>query len=101
MLIYIYFLTETLPYLGEERSLPNLPHLVIVPGTLLSQWEAELKTLFKPKCFKILMYAGGVGKALREEFWSEGGPFHSTSQKLASNVVVVASHSVSSPPTYS
>jgi SNF2 family DNA or RNA helicase len=87
------YIIVTLPYLAEDKTLPNLPHLVIVPGTLLSQWEAELRTLFNPKFFKILMYT--PGKALREDFWSEDGPFYSTRQKLASNVIIIASHSVS------
>ena len=85
--------TERLRYLGEDRQLPSLPHLIIVPGTLLSQWEGELKTLFRPKFFHILIYP--AGKGMREHFWSAKGPFHGRKLRLASNVIIVASHSVS------
>lgn len=33
-------------YLGELNILPRLPSLIVVPGTLLLQWENELKTVF-------------------------------------------------------
>ncbi|RDB15031.1 Protein CHROMATIN REMODELING 5 [Hypsizygus marmoreus] len=77
-------------YLREHVSLPDLPHLIVVPGTLLSQWQAELKTVFKPKSIDILMY--GTGKALHDHFWSKDGPFH-TSNHRPSNRIIIASHS--------
>ena len=85
--------SEASPYLGAEKILPKLAHLIIVPGTLLSQWEAELKTLFNPKYFKVLLY--GTGKSVHDTFWSEDGPFHNTKQEVFANVVIIASHSVS------
>ena len=84
--------TERLPYLGEDKQLPSLPHLIIVPGTLLSQWEGELKTLFWPKFFQILIYP--AGKGMREHFWSAKGPFHGRKLRLPSNMIIVASHSI-------
>jgi TATA-binding protein-associated factor len=89
-----YNSSEASPYLGSDKTLPNSPHLIVVPGTLLSQWEAELKTLFNPKYFKVLLY--GTGKAVHDSFWSEDGPFHNTKEQVCANVVIVASHSVSS-----
>jgi len=83
---------EALPYLAEEKQLPSLPHLIMVPGTLLSQWEGELKTLFRPGYFQILTY--GTGRATHEHFWSADGPYHGTKHKLSSNVIILASHSV-------
>ncbi|GLB33117.1 putative helicase [Lyophyllum shimeji] len=78
------------PYLGAHATVPDLPHLIIVPGTLLSQWETELKVVLKPKSFDILMY--GTGKAAHEQFWAPNGPFH-TSKHKPSHRIIVASHS--------
>lgn len=88
-----YYRSEASPYLGADNTLPNSPHLIVVPGTLLSQWEAELKTLFNPKYFKVLLY--GTGKSVHDSFWSEDGPFHNTKKEVSANVVILASHSVS------
>lgn len=83
---------ERAPYLGELSALPPYPHLIVVPGTLLSQWESELKVLFKCGSYDILIY--GTGKAVRERFWAPNGPFHSS--KHTANRIIIASHSVSS-----
>lgn len=79
------------PYLGTCNPLPELPHLIVVPGTLLSQWEGELKTVFKRGTVDILVY--GTRKAARERFWAPDGPFHAS--KHVSNKIIIASHSVS------
>jgi SNF2 family DNA or RNA helicase len=86
-----HIFAEANPYLGETKKLPDLPHLVVVPGTLLSQWDSELRVLLKPKSFDILMY--GTGKALHDKFWAPDGPFH-MSKHPARQKIIVASHSV-------
>ncbi|KAF8953874.1 P-loop containing nucleoside triphosphate hydrolase protein [Flammula alnicola] len=77
------------PYLGQYDSLPRLPHLIVVPGTLLSQWESELKTIFRRGAFDILIY--GTGKAVREQFWAMDGPFRTSKNDV--NKIILASHS--------
>jgi hypothetical protein len=81
---------ETNPYLGNNDIIPSYPHLIIVAGTLLSQWESELQTLIKPNSFDIFIY--GSGKSFHENFWSSDGPFHSSKHK--SNRIIIASYSV-------
>ncbi|KAF8808358.1 hypothetical protein BYT27DRAFT_7097080 [Phlegmacium glaucopus] len=76
------------PYLGEISTIPSHPHLIVVPGTLLSQWEVELKTLIKPHTFDIFLY--GSGKSLHESFWSPGGPFHSSRLPMANRIIIAS-----------
>ena len=79
-------------YLQDYKELPPFAHLIIVPGTLLSQWENELKILFKPKMFEILLY--GTGAKCHESFWAPNGPYHASKQKPYSRIIL-ASQSVS------
>lgn len=83
---------EINPYLREQKELPSLPHLILAPGTLIPQWESELKSLFIPHSFSILVY--GVGKQAHADFWAPDGAFH-TAQGNASQKIILASHSVS------
>ncbi|TFK31185.1 P-loop containing nucleoside triphosphate hydrolase protein, partial [Crucibulum laeve] len=66
------------PYLQETELLPSLPHLIVVPGTLMLQWAKELKIFFKPHMIDILLYH--AEKKARREFWSDKGPFYSSKQ---------------------
>jgi TATA-binding protein-associated factor len=78
------------PYLGEIKSLPLLPHLIVVPGTILGQWESELRVIFKPGTVDIFVYESG--KDAQEKFWDSSSAF---SKSLHSaNRIVIASHSV-------
>ena len=87
---------ESNPYLGRnlDETVPCYPHLIVVAGTLLSQWESELKTLIQPQFFDIFVY--GSGKKLHEKFWSQQGPFHSSRHKK-SNRIIIASYTVGTP----
>lgn len=82
---------DSRPYLRESKTVPTYPHLIIVAGTLLSQWESEFKTLVKPNSFDIFIY--GSGKKLHENFWSPTGPFYSSKHKM-SNRIIIASYTV-------
>ncbi|KAF6745335.1 P-loop containing nucleoside triphosphate hydrolase protein, partial [Ephemerocybe angulata] len=77
------------PYLASHRPLPSLPTLIVVPGTLLSQWEHELKVAFKPRSIDILLY--GSGLATHKAFWLPNGPYE-TSAHPPHNRVILASH---------
>ncbi|KAF8057085.1 P-loop containing nucleoside triphosphate hydrolase protein, partial [Lyophyllum atratum] len=81
---------QSKPYLAEHATLPNLPHLILIPGTLLAQWEAELKVVFKPKSFDILIYPSE--KKYISQFWVPDGPFHASKHQLCHRVII-ASHS--------
>ncbi|KAH6893874.1 P-loop containing nucleoside triphosphate hydrolase protein [Coprinopsis sp. MPI-PUGE-AT-0042] len=59
------------PYLGESQTIEPLPHLIIVPGTLMAQWEHELKCFFRWKFVDVLLYKSGL-KAHREFFRPDG-----------------------------
>ena len=69
-----------------------MPHLIVVPGTLVSQWEQELKVAFQPNYVDILVY--GAGLAQHEYFWSDTGPYKQAKHS-ASSRIILASHSVS------
>jgi hypothetical protein len=84
-------ITDGNPYFGGSRTIPNRPHLILVPGTILGQWESEIKMVLNPKAFDLFIYT--TGKAFREEFWSDEGPF-SQSKQPAVNKIILASHSV-------
>ncbi|KXN82140.1 SWI/SNF-related matrix-associated actin-dependent regulator [Leucoagaricus sp. SymC.cos] len=58
-------------YLKGHKTIPSLPHLIICPGTLVGQWESELKTLFRRK----------------------SGPFQKSNHDPY-NRIILASHSV-------
>ncbi|TFK60185.1 hypothetical protein BDN72DRAFT_779739 [Pluteus cervinus] len=77
------------PYLGTRQQLPNLPHLIICPGTLQCQWEHESKVTAVPKSFDILVY--GSGRDLHQQFWAPDGPFES-SKHPPYHRIIIASH---------
>jgi hypothetical protein len=79
------------PYLGEKDAIPCLPHLIVVPGTLVGQWEQELKVVFQPNYVDILVY--GAGLAQHQYFWSDAGPYKQANHP-ASSRIILASHSV-------
>ncbi|KAF5359465.1 hypothetical protein D9756_003663 [Leucocoprinus leucothites] len=78
------------PYLGEEKILPSLPHLILCPGTLIPQWINELKTLYLPRSIDIFIYDSQTNT---EDFWGPSCPLYSSNHALE-NCIVVASHSV-------
>lgn len=84
-------------YFGGLATVPSQPFLIIAPGTLLSQWLAELKVVLKPKTFDLLVYP--TSKVEHEAFWSPTGLFHSSKHPL-SNRIIIASHSVRRWPCF-
>ncbi|KAJ3494060.1 hypothetical protein NLJ89_g10889 [Agrocybe chaxingu] len=78
------------PYLRDSKKLPAGAHVVLVPGTLLAQTEAEFKIVLNPKAFDIFVYP--TNKAHRELFWSPLGPYQ-LSKHAPSNRIIIAAHS--------
>ncbi|CAE6489468.1 unnamed protein product [Rhizoctonia solani] len=64
------------PVLGDRKSfmgrgkIPSLPSIIVVPPTLMAQWNAELRTWLSPTACHILEYRGNSSE--RERFFSEG-----------------------------
>ncbi|KAJ2914050.1 hypothetical protein MD484_g6375, partial [Candolleomyces efflorescens] len=83
-------LARELPYLKDSSSIPNLPHLVVMPGTLLRQWEHELQCFYKSKSVDILIY--GTTPEEHADFWRPDGIYHS-SRLPPSHRIILASHS--------
>ena len=80
-------LEEHLYLCGSDR-IKGLPHLIIVPGTLRSQWIHELKTSFLPKSIYIIPY--DCPKTGNSQFWSPTGPFHSSKQQPQNQIIIMS-----------
>ncbi|KAF8318839.1 SNF2 family N-terminal domain-containing protein [Cantharellus anzutake] len=70
------FLHCNQPYLSGHSEVPNWPHLIIVPNTLVPQWKHSLTCWLKPASADVLVYA--EGKQARNEFWAPNGPYESS-----------------------
>ncbi|RXW12331.1 hypothetical protein EST38_g13525, partial [Candolleomyces aberdarensis] len=81
-------IARDLPFLKDSKKIPSLPHLVIVPGTLLRQWEHELQCFFKNKSVDILMYESGIKD--HEEFWKADGIYHSSNHPPSHRIILAA-----------
>jgi TATA-binding protein-associated factor len=83
------------PFLGSThvKTLTDLVHLIAVPGTLLAQWEMELKFWFRPKVVDIIVYQG---KMQHSDLWGEGG-YIKLSKHRKSHIIILTSHSVTAP----
>ncbi|EAU80360.1 hypothetical protein CC1G_12776 [Coprinopsis cinerea okayama7 len=80
------------PHLKDFATLPALPHLILVPPTLLGQWEHELKCYFRPKSVEILVYGRNASES--GSFWSAGGPFQSSKHHPAHKIILASQTTV-------
>jgi len=78
------------PYFQGYLGVPNRAHLIIVPLTMLRQWESELKVFFQPKTIEIYVYP--MKEEEQKEFWT--GRWDKSQMPLVARIVLV-SHSVS------
>jgi SNF2 family DNA or RNA helicase len=90
-LIAATMISATIP-LAKGYAVPDAPHLIVVPGTLVSQWSNELKIFFRPHHIDIFLYSGG--QAQLKEFWLQTGPYNQSKHKPCHRVIL-ASHTVS------
>jgi hypothetical protein len=84
-------LLTSLPYLAHRKDVPDRPTLILIPGTLLTQWSTEFKLTVNPKAFDVMTY--GTGLSAHRAFWATNGPFLQSNQPL-SRRVIIASHPV-------
>lgn len=82
------------PYIVSLKQIPLIPHLILVPGTLIAQWLDELRILFTPNSVDIFIYPGTEEE--RDMFWAPKGPYHS-SRHFPSNRIILAPHTVTIP----
>lgn len=108
MALFVDFVfAETTPFLGKfnfnpqlkarapedfEEPLPDYPQVIVVPGTLLGQWEDELKAVLQRKHFDVFSYGSGVSG--HQAFWDKDGPYHKSNQPESRRVIIIP-HSVS------
>jgi TATA-binding protein-associated factor len=78
------------PYFQGHLGIPNRAHLILVPLTMLRQWESELKVFFQPKTIEIYVYP--IKEEEQKEFWT--GRWSASQMPLVARIVLV-SHSVS------
>lgn len=85
-------LTAGRTYLGrmQPKDLSDSAHLIAIPGTLLAQWESELKLWFLPKKVDIVVYSG---KMQQDDLWGPDGMV-TLSKHKRSSLIILTSHSV-------
>ncbi|KAG2063203.1 hypothetical protein BDR04DRAFT_1164116, partial [Suillus decipiens] len=80
---------EKKPFFAGNARIPNLPHIVIVPNSLLGQWSSELRIFFAARKIEIYQYPTAEKEFAR--FWT--GPWE-TSKMPFINRVILVTHSV-------
>ncbi|KAJ4463203.1 P-loop containing nucleoside triphosphate hydrolase protein [Lentinula lateritia] len=81
---------KTFKFLKGREQIEPLPHLIITPGTLRSQWCNEIQTLFRPRSIDIFFY--DCPKTGNAAFWSPTGAFYSSKQE-PQNRIILTTHS--------
>ncbi|OBZ77286.1 DNA repair protein rad5 [Grifola frondosa] len=77
------------PQSGEPH-LPDLPSIVVAPGTLISQWAEEIRRMTLPKSYDILIYR--TGKKSREEFWRKNDGLWDRSAHRPRRKIILVAH---------
>lgn len=85
--------SDTHPFLGALDKIPDLPTLIIAPGTLSDQWLNEGHAFVKPGHIHFFRYPNA--KPARRKFFGPGGEF-SKSSANPRNKIIIAPHSVRS-----
>lgn len=70
-------------------QIPDLPHLIVVPNTLIGQWEAEIREFFDPQGVDLI-----VVDAAKKTWSSAFAALRQSNQPAIRRVVLIA-HSVS------
>jgi hypothetical protein len=78
------------PFFAGQALIPNLPHVIIVPNSLVNQWYSELRTFYAPGTIEIYRYPSA--EAEFGDFW--GGHWATSNTPLIHRIILVT-HSVS------
>ena len=89
---FVLFIDGKTSFMGKT-GVPNAPHAIIVPNTLVNQWRRELKGFFKPHAIDIFVLPTARA-ALKDYFEDENSPWKKSNHELIFRVVLVP-HSVS------
>ncbi|THV02122.1 hypothetical protein K435DRAFT_853107 [Dendrothele bispora CBS 962.96] len=81
---------DGLPFLKDSSKIPNLPHVIVVPGTVLQQWIDEIKILFISMSIDLFVYT--CPKSGNAEFWGPESPL-SKSKQEPRNRIIITTHS--------
>ncbi|KAG2122464.1 P-loop containing nucleoside triphosphate hydrolase protein [Suillus bovinus] len=77
------------PYFAGRDAIPNLPHVIIVPNSLINQWYSELRTFFAPGAVEIYRYPSAESEF--GDFWN--GPWATSATPLIHRIILVT-HSI-------
>ncbi|KAG1784565.1 P-loop containing nucleoside triphosphate hydrolase protein [Suillus plorans] len=80
---------EERPFFAGQATIPSLPHVIVVPNSLVRQWYAELRTFFAPKAVEIYEYP--TAEKQFRAFWT--GDWATSKTPLVNRIILV-SHSV-------
>jgi SNF2-related domain len=58
-----------LPYFAGKGPVPDLPHLIIVPGSVLQQWQMEIKKFFTPESVDVFVLP--TAKDTATKLWTD------------------------------
>ncbi|KAG1905166.1 P-loop containing nucleoside triphosphate hydrolase protein [Suillus fuscotomentosus] len=81
--------SESIPYFAGQAQVPNLPHVIAVPNSLVAQWMSELRIFFAPKTVEIYVYP--TAEKDFAAFWT--GPWEKSSMPKINRIILVT-HSV-------
>ena len=84
------------PLFKGEAQIPNRPHILVVPNSVVGQWHLELKRFFFRHAIDIFEIPSNVENA--ENFFIEGPWVESTHEDIRK--VVICSHTVRCSPAY-
>ncbi|KAK2459376.1 hypothetical protein APHAL10511_008608 [Amanita phalloides] len=87
-------LIKDLPSFMGKGGVPNVPHAIIVPNSLVRQWWQELKTFFKPNVIDIFILPTQKVKLPQYFEASNEGAWMKSRHEMICHIVLVP-HSVS------
>ncbi|KAG2361666.1 hypothetical protein BDR07DRAFT_1485648 [Suillus spraguei] len=70
----IFSVTEECPIFAEQTAISNLPHIIIVPNSLINQWYSELHTF-------------SIAEIAFNEFWK--GPWTTSTTPMIHHIILV------------
>lgn len=81
-------------FMGVMENVPDEPHLIVVPLSLVGQWKDELYRFFSRGAIDIFQLPSSL-EDVKEFFSDPDGSWLQSQQKMINRVVICA-HSVSS-----